>query len=317
MLTKPIQGLAGRTVRCILFDLGDTLWYRKDVASWHQLEAASNQHAVIVLRQHVAPKFLPSINDAALGKHLRETLEGEVRSIISQNPEIEPNGPLTVVQLLRQWGIKNVDLALGEAIFEALRIHVPASRPLFDDVLSTLAALRRRGFQLGIVTNRLWGGEPFREDLQTLSLLNYFDLRHIAVSGDLGVRKPNPAIFLHVLNEFQVPPEEAVMVGDSLRADVIGGQRLGIFSIWKPKPKWLDSINAHLGNHSTPAELAPGEITEQQHPGVHVTDDDYVLAQVKSRDKRLDAFLRGDIKPDLIVEKVSNLLDMLSEVGKQ
>lgn len=317
MPTKPIQGLTGRTVRCILFDLGDTLWYRKDVASWRQLEAVSNQHAVIILRQHVAPKFLPSINDAALGKRLREALEGEVRSIILQNPEIEPNGPLTVVQVLHQWGIKNVDVALGEAIFEALRIRVPASRTLFDDVPSTLAALRQRGFQLGVVTNRLWGGEPFRKDLQTVGLLNYFDLRHIAVSGDLGVRKPNPAIFLHVLNEFQVPSEEAVMVGDSLPADIIGGQRLGLFSVWKPKPKWLDSINARLGNHGTPAELTPGEITEQLPPGAHITDNDHVLAQVKSRDKKLDPFLRGDIKPDLIVEKLSDLLDILSKVGKQ
>jgi len=47
-------------------------------------------------------------------------------------------------------------------------------------------------------------------------LLNYFERRHIAVSADLGMCKPNPAIFLHVLNALDVSPQETAMVGDRL-----------------------------------------------------------------------------------------------------
>src|SRR5947199_1949139 len=82
-----------------------------------------------------------------------------------------------------------------KAIFEALRVRVPESRPLFPDTLSTLAALQQRGFLLGIVTNRQHGGKPFFNDLRTIGLLDYFREHHIAVSADLGVRKPPPALF--------------------------------------------------------------------------------------------------------------------------
>ncbi|HCJ35620.1 MAG TPA: hypothetical protein DHV65_15165, partial [Ktedonobacter sp.] len=53
---------------------------------------------------------------------------------------------------------------------------------------------------------------------------------------DLGIRKPNPAIFLHTLNALDIPPTEAVMVGDSLSADIAGGKGLGLYTIWKPNP---------------------------------------------------------------------------------
>ena len=96
--------------------------------------------------------------------------------------------------------------------------------------------LQQRGFLLGVVTNRQWGGKTFREDLEILGLLEYFQYQHMAISADLGVRKPHPAIFQHALNALCVAPEEAVMVGNSLRADIVGAQRSGIFTIWKPKP---------------------------------------------------------------------------------
>jgi hypothetical protein len=49
---------------------------------------------------------------------------------------------------------------------------------------------------------------------------------------------------------------------------------------------------------------------------MHVTDDDYMLAQMQSRDS-LDQFISGEIKPDLIIEHLSELLAVFREVGKQ
>src|SRR5256885_10063565 len=54
---KPIPTLTRRTVSCLLFDLGDTLWFRKDLAVWQQLENASNAQAAELLRQTVASMF--------------------------------------------------------------------------------------------------------------------------------------------------------------------------------------------------------------------------------------------------------------------
>src|SRR5258708_38320112 len=113
------------------------------------------------------------------------------------NLSSEPQGAVAARDALFQYGIARIDISLGAAIFEALRVRIPESRPLFDDTLSTLAALQQRGFILGVVSNRIWGGQPFQEDLETLRLHNYLDLRTIAASGALRGSKPNSALFLH------------------------------------------------------------------------------------------------------------------------
>src|SRR6202035_5476306 len=133
---------------------------------------------------------LPELDDMALGKRLRKSIEKHLRTLVRQNLEIEPQGVTAVVHVLQQWGIENVDYAQCAAIFESLRVRVPESRPLYDDVLPTLKELKRRGFQLGVVTNRHWGGAIFQEDLRILGLLDYFDPRYMAISVDLGIRKP-------------------------------------------------------------------------------------------------------------------------------
>ncbi len=330
MPDKPIQALKGHNVRCILFDLGDTLWSRGDTNRWEQLEATANQRAVSLLREHVASQLPVDLDDRTLGSRLREAFTQNVRTLILRNPEIEPDGPSVVMETMLHLDLKGIDIALGDAIFEALRVRIPESRPMFEDTLSTLTVLQQRGFVLGVVTNRIWGGLPFQEDLQTLGLHNYFDLRTIAVSSDLGVRKPSPAIFFHALKAMNIAPEEAVMVGDSLSADIVGAQRLGIFAIWKPKSRVRERIKAHL--HTTRAsarvrnvqqtrlepEIDPEELSAygKPSPGMNVTDDDYMLRPVRRSDY-VEKYLSGEIVPDLIIEHLFELLNLLTEVGVQ
>lgn len=316
---KPVPTLSGREVRCILFDLGDTLWTRKDKASWKHLEAVSNQRAAALLCQHIDPTSLPTDDPVVLGNRLREAMEEQVRHRVRSNPEIEPDGISIVKKALKRVGIRKVGGALECAIFEALRVRIPESRPLFADVLPTLAALQQRGFLLGIVTNRLWGGQPFQEDLRILGLLDYFDPRHMAVSGDLGIRKPNSAIFLHALNALHVFPEQAIMVGDSLRSDVAGAQKLGIFAVWKPKPRIREEVASRFmtqGAATAPQSVSGTHVPLEAVPPV-IPDNDYVLAQIQSREGKWDAYLHDGITPDLVIEDIGDLLDVLAEVGVQ
>jgi len=288
------------------------------------METEANLRAVALLRQCVASKFLPDMTDIELGQRLRESIDERTRDMIRHDPELEPDGGLAIGQVLLHWGAEKIDRGSGEAIFEALRVRIPESRPLFDDVLSTLAVLQERGFQLGVVTNRHWGGKFFQKDLQTLGLLNYFDPRHMAISVDLGIRKPNPAIFLHVLNALDIPPEEAVMVGDSLLSDIVGGKMLNIFTVWKPKPsvRMQAQLIATGASTTWSPELAASELlsaapSDDLPAGMHITDDDYVLAHVQSRAGKWDQHMHSEFKPDLIIENLSDLLDIFTEVGKQ
>src|SRR5258708_34403956 len=100
--------------------------------------------------------------------------------------------------------------------------------------------------------------------------------------------------------------------------------------MWKPKPRLHGHVRAHIRGtgsvftgtvtlDSGPPEPGTqiGETFEGEvPPGMHVTDDDYMLAQMKSRDS-LDQFISGEIKPDLIIDHLSELLAGFRVVGKQ
>lgn len=313
------QAFAGRTIYCLLFDLGDTLWSRKDLRVWQKMEHASNMRAVALMKANVPCSLLPDADDATLGTRLRAIIDEQMRLAIRRNPEIEPDAGYIVVEALRRWDMHNLDLATGAAIFEALRVRIPGSRPLFDDVLSTLEVLQQRGFRLGVVTNRHWGGQLFQEDLQEMGLLRYFDPAHMAISADLGIRKPNPAIFKHALQSLACVPEQAVLIGDSLRSDVVGAKLLGMGMVWKPKPAMLQQMYVHTnamnapasGQHTPPVAYQPADLPA----GLHVTDDDYVLAQAQTN--KWDEYAQGTIQSDLVIETLSELLDILVTVGPQ
>lgn len=96
------------------------------------------------------------------------------------------------------------------------------SRP-FPGVADGLAALQEAGFRLGCVTNK-----PIA---YTDALLQAFDLRQylrVVLGGDsLGRMKPDPLPLLHACEMLGVPPEHAVMVGDS-HVDVAAARAAGL-----------------------------------------------------------------------------------------
>jgi putative hydrolase of the HAD superfamily len=110
----------------------------------------------------------------------------------------------------------------------------------FADANDTLAELRRRGFLLGTVTNRAFGGERFRQDLRDAGITVDWDAE--AVSVEVGYLKPHPALFEHALGELGLEAEEALMVGDSLAEDVAGAQRVGMATAWRVGPADAEGV---------------------------------------------------------------------------
>ncbi|HEU5229004.1 MAG TPA: HAD family hydrolase [Ktedonobacteraceae bacterium] len=304
MPKKIVPALNGRTIRCLLFDFGETLWTHADQIIWSTLEQSGNQQAVQILLEHCAADVPGKEELDALGDQVRNAVKAQTYLMAQVTPEHEPDFARATIEALAQLGYANVDRATGEAIFEALRMPILESRMLFDDVLSTLAVLQQRGFLLGVVTNRSWGGAPFLKDIGMLGLLDYFDPRHIAISADLGVRKPASAIFLHALNALDVSPEEAAMVGDSLDADITGAQRLKMFAIWKPKVRLQEKAQAKM--------LAKGMTTLQDE-----AYGNYMLEYARKKRAKQGQPLDEKIRPDMVIRRVTELLDVFTEVGKQ
>src|SRR6266699_6666778 len=314
-----------RHIRCILFDLGSTLWTAVDKSTWLNLEETTNMIAVETLLRFTNDKEFSSMDSHTLGALLRKAVEKRIRFEARQNPGYEPDFVLAAMEALQQLGISKANRALGEDIYEALRIRIPNSRVLFDDTLSTLTALKQRGYILGVVTNRHYGGAPFHEDLQTMGLLDYFEYEHMAISADLGIRKPNPDIFMHALNRLNVHPEEAAMVGDSLKADIVGARMLNMLAIWKPKASlyeeakmaWMSSYIASRERQSQSSVVQiRGQMSDSEPPKPSEDEskagfiEDYLLAYAHNRDGQKLQQIQIDIKPDIIIENLKDLLEI-------
>lgn len=95
----------------------------------------------------------------------------------------------------------------------------------------TLAHLRTSGYKLAIISNTFVPGYVLDRHLDQLDLLQFFP--HRVYSYDVAYRKPNPRIFQIALDRLAVTPASAVFVGDLLRTDIRGAQRLGIRGILK------------------------------------------------------------------------------------
>ncbi len=91
---------------------------------------------------------------------------------------------------------------------------------------AVLDRLRESGVRLALVSNT----PPTSWDiLERLDLKRRFDA--IVFSCDVGYLKPDPRIFKVALDRMQVDAADAVVVGDKIRTDILGGAILGMRSI--------------------------------------------------------------------------------------
>lgn len=108
---------------------------------------------------------------------------------------------------------------------------------LGDDTRSTLDTLKKRGYRMGIISNA-----SDREDVRVLmkkgNLETFFE--RVIVSAEEGIRKPHPRIFQKGFEEFHTSPEHCAMIGDTLNADILGANQVGMTSIWISR--WADTV---------------------------------------------------------------------------
>ena len=113
----------------------------------------------------------------------------------------------------------------------------------FDDAFATLDAVRAAGMKVGLITNG--PGWLQRDKIARFGVERYMDV--IAIEGEFGCGKPEPAIFRHALTTVGVDPAEAWHVGDNLYADIGGAQGAGMQGVWihRDRLKLQDDAPAH------------------------------------------------------------------------
>ncbi len=130
-------------------------------------------------------------------------------------------------RVLEAIGLEEDAKRLAEEIWRRYLDEWPRQSRLDPEAPRLLRRLRE-AYKLALVTN--FPDLPTAHRVfDTLNLWEYFDA--ILVSAEVGYRKPSPIIFQKALERLGVKPQEAVMVGDTLEADVEGARKLGVKTI--------------------------------------------------------------------------------------
>jgi len=93
----------------------------------------------------------------------------------------------------------------------------------FPEVPKVLRRLRK-SFVLGIITNGF--SDLQTEELEVLGLTGFFD--HVIISQEVGMQKPGEGIFLEALRRSSTKPGRCLMIGNSLKDDILTPKKLGM-----------------------------------------------------------------------------------------
>lgn len=113
-----------------------------------------------------------------------------------------------------------------------------AARECVEEARPTLDALYAR-FPMVLVSNFYGNVEAVLDDFD---LRRYF--RAIVESAVVGVRKPDPAIFRLGVDALGLPPEQVLVIGDSLRKDILPAESLGCRTAWLKGKGWTADEDA-------------------------------------------------------------------------
>lgn len=152
----------------------------------------------------------------------------DMEALIAESIMLHPHGTDHFADLLARHGVTDPDaVAAARRWYQTNRFH---GLRLFPDALETLALVRAAGMsrKVGLITNG--PADIQRAKIELLDLMRLVDFA--LISGELGIAKPDPAIFQEALRLGNAGPEQTIFVGDSPEFDIAGARASGIRSVW-------------------------------------------------------------------------------------
>ena len=134
---------------------------------------------------------------------------------------------------------------IGEVIIFAERLGIEAEEDLLKELSSAymrpyylftkpapylidfIKWVYEKGLLLGLVSNTMYG-KATKRVLKKLGLRRYF--KAIALSDEIGFRKPHKKIFMHALRRLRVRADRSIMIGDEF-CDIYGAKKIGLRAV--------------------------------------------------------------------------------------
>jgi HAD superfamily hydrolase (TIGR01549 family) len=225
------------TVQAIFFDLDDTLL--DDDRCWRA--------AVSLTCTELASRY-PSVDRARVESSYLEN-SARLWATFGSAPRAASGSSTARDLRLAVWqtvldgcGVDAPGLA-GDVV-DAYERHRRQTYACFADARPVIQRLKQR-LRLAVITNGPSEGQ--REKLDVTGLTPLFDL--VVVSSDLGVGKPDAAIFRFALDELGLDPACVWHVGDSLVTDVGGARNAGLGSVWLNRHRLSRAEDAPSPDH--------------------------------------------------------------------
>lgn len=187
----------------VLIDFGNTL-------SYFDLDEGEryNKQVLSILRKHDYRENLGTLSHHLVDAY-RNTAQGEAKNI----------------QEFWKLVLAKLDLVEDIKLVQELEVYwknnVLKGFKLFDGVIPTLTYLKTK-YKLALVSNCSVG---LAYIIQHLKLNRFFNA--IILSYKVGIRKPNPQIYLQALQQLQLQSEECIFVSDKIN-DLEGAQAVGL-----------------------------------------------------------------------------------------
>lgn len=212
-------------IKAVLFDLDDTLYRERDFVDQAFRSVAEAMAAYLAEKRED--------RESAENGNLQSVRTGERPEELFQQ----------MIELMEQEGRGEIFNRLCERydvdipVEELVKIY-RETKPilsLYPDGEEFLERLEREHIKTGLITD---GNVQVQHNkIQALGLDKRLDV--VLASYDLGLRKPDPGVYVYCLEKLGCLPEEAIYIGDNPLKDFIGARKLGMKTVRIVRPEGL------------------------------------------------------------------------------
>ena len=214
-------------IKGIIFDYGGTIDSRG--VHWSEIIWDGYRHAGIdVTKEQFRDAYVYAERELARTRHILP--HHNFLDLLRIKMRIE-------LQWLAEAGLMAPD-ADGSLAESVAQYCYRSARDCVEEARPVLEALYAR-YPMVLVSNFYGNVEAVLADFD---LRRYF--RAIIESAVVGVRKPDPAIFALGVEALGLPPAEVLVVGDSLRKDILPAESLGCHTAWIKGKGWTAEEDA-------------------------------------------------------------------------
>ena len=128
-------------------------------------------------------------------------------------------------------------------------------------ITKLLDQCKEKGIFLGVITNGKSGHQ--RMKYNALELGRWIPEENLLITEDIGVNKPDPAVFRAAEKQMHLDLDETWYIGDSYEHDIVGAYAAGWHVIWLDRHRKIESMTECVADHVVHTEEELQKCIEQ------------------------------------------------------